>query len=210
MWVEGLVACMGLFRQILLTVDNKCIIVTITLMGLFRQILLDVNDKCRSVTITSFIIVTNWQTWLCGWSANGSTKASRLYADFLINIWGDIWNTQWREVTSSLDSLRMHFKRQKKSNECSQCDFISSQEFEDTFENTQWRKVKQMQHVWLSIYSGRQFENAFESSQCKCKCKCSRCDFTPIKANDWRSHLKIPQRHIAVRSPFNTFLWFMW
>ena len=32
-----------------------------------------------------------------------------------------------------------------------------------------------MQHVWLSIYSGRQFENAFESSQCKCKC--SRCDF---------------------------------
>ena len=108
-------------------------------------------------------------------------------------------------ITSSLDSLRMHFKRQKKSNKCSQCDFISSQEFEDT-QNTQWRKVKQMQHVWLSIYSGRQFENAFESSQCKCKCKCSRCDFTPIKANDWRSHLKIPQRHIAARSLFSA--WF--
>ena len=63
MGVEGLVACMGLFRQILLAVDNKCIIVTITLTGLLRQILLDVNDKCRSVTIISFIIVTNWQTW---------------------------------------------------------------------------------------------------------------------------------------------------
>ena len=63
MGVEGLVACMGLFRQILLAVDNKCIIVTITLTGLFRQILLDVNDKCRSVTIISFIIVPNWQTW---------------------------------------------------------------------------------------------------------------------------------------------------
>ena len=180
MGVEGLVACMGLFRQILLAVDNKCIIVTITLTGLFRQILLDVNDKCRSVTITSFIIVTNWQTWLCGWSANGSTKASRLYADFLINIWGEIWNTQWREVTSSHIQFGQFRQFENTFYKSSQCDFISSHEFEDTFENTQWRKVKQMQHVWLSIYSGRQFENAFESSQCKCKC--SRCDFTPIKA----------------------------
>ena len=31
--------------------------------------------------------------------------------------------------------------------------------------NTQRRKVKQMQPVWFCIYSGRQFENAFESSQ---------------------------------------------
>ena len=134
MGVEGLVACMGLFRQILLAVDNKCIIVTITLTGLFRQILLDVNDKCRSVTITSFIIVTNWQT-------------------FSSSIFEETFETHSGEkshpVTSSLDSLRMHFKRQKKSNKCSQCDFISSQEFKESFENTQWRKVKQMQHVWL-------------------------------------------------------------
>ena len=34
-----------------------------------------------------------------------------------------------------------------------------------TFENTQWRKVKQMQPVWLCIHSGRRFEEAFENTQ---------------------------------------------
>ena len=99
MGVEGLVACMG---QILLAVNNKCIIVTITLTGLFRQILLDVNDKCRSVTITSFIIVTNWQT-------------------FSSSIFEETFETHSGEkshpVTSSLDSLdslRIHFIKDKK------------------------------------------------------------------------------------------------
>ena len=30
---------------------------------------------------------------------------------------------------------------------------------DDTFENTQWRKVKQMQPAWLSIFSNRQFKD---------------------------------------------------
>ena len=33
-----------------------------------------------------------------------------------------------------------------KSNKCNQCDF-SCRPFEDTFENTQWREVEQMQPV---------------------------------------------------------------
>ena len=37
----------------------------------------------------------------------------------------------------------------EKSNKCNQCNYASSRiwQFEDSFENTQWRKVKQMQSV---------------------------------------------------------------
>ena len=37
--------------------------------------------------------------------------------------------------------------------------------FEETFENTQWRKVKQMQPVSLCILWCRQFEETFENPQ---------------------------------------------
>ena len=36
--------------------------------------------------------------------------------------------------------------------------------FEETFENTRWRKVKQMQTVWLCILSGKPFEKTFENT----------------------------------------------
>ena len=36
--------------------------------------------------------------------------------------------------------------------------------FEDTFENTQWGKVQQMQPVWLRILSGRRFEKTFKDA----------------------------------------------
>ena len=42
--------------------------------------------------------------------------------------------------------------------------------------------------MWFCIYSGRQFETAFESSQWREAKKYIRCYFTPIKAGD----LKIP------------------
>ena len=38
-------------------------------------------------------------------------------------------------------------------------------QYEDTFKNTQRRKVKQMQPVWLCILSGRSFEDTFENAQ---------------------------------------------
>ena len=44
------------------------------------------------------------------------------------------------------------------------CIFLGKQ-FEDTFENTQWRKIKQMQKVWLFILLCKQFEDTFENAQ---------------------------------------------
>ena len=55
---------------------------------------------------------------------------------------------------SKAGSLRRHFKTHsgEKTNKCNQCDYVSSRDhrqvrrrFEDAFENTRWRKVKQMQ-----------------------------------------------------------------
>ena len=42
---------------------------------------------------------------------------------------------------------------------------LSFKQFEDTFENTQWRKAKQVQPMQLCIHSGRQFEDTFENTQ---------------------------------------------
>ena len=38
---------------------------------------------------------------------------------------------------------------------------------EDTFENAQWRKIKQMQPMWLCTLTGRPFEETFENAQQK-------------------------------------------
>ena len=40
----------------------------------------------------------------------------------------------------------------------------SLRRFEKTFENSHWRKVIQMQPMWLCICSGRQLEKTFENS----------------------------------------------
>ena len=50
-------------------------------------------------------------------------------------------------ASSRTRNLRTHLKThsEEKSNKCNQCNFIAGIPFEDTFENTQWRKVKQMQ-----------------------------------------------------------------
>ena len=42
---------------------------------------------------------------------------------------------------------------------------FSDRPFEETFGNPQWRKVKQMQPMWLCLYSGRQFEDTFKNTQ---------------------------------------------
>ena len=67
----------------------------------------------------------------------------------------------------------------EKSSKCNQCDFVSSQasdlrrrlkthsggcrQFKEAFENTQWRKVKQMQPVLLWIISCRQFKETLKN-----------------------------------------------
>ena len=98
-------------------------------------------------------------------------------------------------ASSHVFSLRTHLKThsEEKSNKC---DFIAGIPFEDTFENTQWRKVKQMQPMWLCLlwpkcvkdtsenthrrkakqmqpmwlclFSGRPFEKSFENPQWLC------------------------------------------
>jgi len=58
-------------------------------------------------------------------------------------------------ASSYARSLKTHLKIHsgEKLNKCDQCDYASSwvRQFEETFENTQWRKVEQMQpmHYWL-------------------------------------------------------------
>ena len=42
---------------------------------------------------------------------------------------------------------------------------LSHRKFWNTVENTQWRKAKQMQPMWFCILSGRQFETTFENAQ---------------------------------------------
>ena len=37
---------------------------------------------------------------------------------------------------------------------------------EETFENAQWRKVTQMQPMWVCIFTGMQFEDPFENTHC--------------------------------------------
>ena len=42
---------------------------------------------------------------------------------------------------------------------------LSGKRLEDTFENTQWGKGKQVQPMWLCILSGKRFEDTFENAQ---------------------------------------------
>ena len=78
--------------------------------------------------------------------------------------------------------------------------------------STQWGMVKQMQPMLLCIYSGRQFETIWMLTVMERSQKCNRCDFTPIKADDLRNHLKIPPQHILIvicvaNTWFLTVLW---
>ena len=53
-------------------------------------------------------------------------------------------------ASSSSSALRRHLKTHsgEKPNKCNQCDYMHPPaQFEDSFENTQWRKAKQMQPV---------------------------------------------------------------
>ena len=62
--------------------------------------------------------------------------------------------------------------------------FFLDRLFEETFENTQWRKVKQMQPMRLCFFK---FENAhwYKSYEC------NQCDYASSQAGDLRNHLKI-------------------
>ena len=100
-------------------------------------------------------------------------------------IWGHIWKhtvengrknaTDDYFASYRAGNLRSHLKTHsgEKLRKCKQCDYASSRivnccfsgrRFEDTFENTQWRKVRKMQPMWLCILPGRRFEDTFENA----------------------------------------------
>ena len=76
------------------------------------------------------------------------------------------------------------------------CLFFSRQ-FEEAFENAQWRKIKQMQPMWLCIPSGRRFEDTFEKTQWRKVKQCNQCDFASADSSNLRNHLK---RHSGEKS----------
>ena len=83
----------------------------------------------------------------------------------------------------------------------------SSRRFEETFENSQWGKVKQMQPVWICIISGRQFEETFENPQWrKAKRKCNLCDYASSQASHLRRHLKLHSGVLETNLKCNYFL----
>ena len=56
---------------------------------------------------------------------------------------------------------------------------------EDTFDNAQWRKAKQLPPMWLCLFSGRRFE---ETQWGKAK-KCNQCNYASSEASELRRHL---------------------
>ena len=64
--------------------------------------------------------------------------------------------------------LKTHLKAHsgENSNKCNQCDYASSYASAlRTHLKTQWRKVKEMQPVWLCIFLCKCFEDPFENTQ---------------------------------------------
>ena len=103
--------------------------------------------------------------------------------EFLWNMWkkDKFWDSIWKHTvvknqtiatnrTAFLEAgdLRIHLKNVVENKQIiatSVTMLVHNMAILESIWNTQRRKVKQMQPVWFCIYSGRQFENAFESSQ---------------------------------------------
>ena len=67
----------------------------------------------------------------------------------------------------------------------------SCMQFKDTFDNTQWRKAKQMQSMQLCILSGCKFERTFENTYSGENLnKCNRCDFDSSWTNSLIKHMQ--------------------
>ena len=103
--------------------------------------------------------------------------------DFLWNMWKEdkFWDSIWKHTVvknqtiatngiTSLEAgdLRIHLRNVVENKQIiatSVTMLVHNMAILESIWNTQRRKVKQTQPAWFCIYSGRQFENAFESSQ---------------------------------------------
>ena len=94
-------------------------------------------------------------------------------------IWGNIWKRTVEKNHTNATNVTLHLlicKRPEVTFENTQrrkveqmqtmwlC-FCSRRPFEDTYENARWRKVEQMQTMWLCLFWFKQFENSFENPQ---------------------------------------------
>ena len=68
--------------------------------------------------------------------------------------------------------------------------FFSSMLFENTFENTYWQKIKQLQPMWLQLISRRGFEKTFENFPRRNAKKCPHFNYSSSGACNLRMHLK--------------------
>ena len=76
--------------------------------------------------------------------------------------WWLLW--KWGQCRCSLGKQRQWRTKIKQMQPMQLC-FFSGTQFEEAFENTQWRKVKQMQPMRLCFCPGRRFEDSFENAQ---------------------------------------------
>ena len=119
-------------------------------------------------------------------------------------IWGGISKRTVEKNLTNVISVTLHHLMQtlwrsiwewmhsgEKSNKCNQCDFSCS--YASAFENTQWRKTKQMQPMWLRIHLRTHLKTHSEEKSNKC----NQCDYAPSRTGDLRKHLKM---HSGVKS----------
>ena len=79
----------------------------------------------------------------------------------------------------------------KKSRKFNQCDYKSSpSRFDETFENTLRRKVKQMQLMQLCILSDKNSKYTFENTHWKKSRKYNQCNYKSLPADVLMKHLK--------------------
>ena len=67
---------------------------------------------------------------------------------------------------------------------------LSGRRFVEAFENTQWRKVKQMQQMWLCIFLCKRIEDTFRMHSGKKSNKCNQCNYACSDTRALRTHLK--------------------
>ena len=141
-------------------------------------------------------------------------------------IWGHIWKHTVEKSHTNAINVPMHaqmleilshiWKKHsgERLNKCKQCNCIlSGRQSEDTFENTRWRKDKQMQSVWLCILSVRQFKTTFQNTHWRkvkqmqpmwfCMLSCRHVD-EAFENTYWR---KVKQMQTV---PLCILLWHIW
>ena len=70
---------------------------------------------------------------------------------------------------------------------------FSGRQFKETFEEAQWRKVKQMQHMRLCVFVWKSFEATFKTHSGEKSNKCNQCDYGYSYNGHLRQHTKNAQ-----------------